>query len=385
MTSDTQPPDPRDVEFATLVTEHLVAAGLDAAEIDQARASGYLSLLAMLRFTVADEARYTMAEAAGIARVPTAWAERFWRALGFADVAPDRAVLTDSDVEALATIAAFVQLGRCSIDGALQLTRLVASSMARIADAQVSAMTSLPGGPVTEELAALGADAGLQAQSRVLDYVWRRHLRDAALRVVSGGGRRRGAVRAVGFADLVGFTALSQQLEDDSLAGVVNRFEEVAFDEVTRRGGRVVKMIGDEVMFVNEDARAAVDTGLALAEAYAADEMLSDVRVGIAHGPVLTREGDVFGPSVNLASRLVKLALPGTVLVSEDARRQLDDDDRFVTRALRPRQVKDVGLVQPSVARRTGGQGPAPAPSHRHTTRLVRAPAPSGGARDATA
>jgi adenylate cyclase len=256
--------------------------------------------------------------------------------------------------------------------------------MARIADAHVSAMTSLPGGPVTEELAALGADAGLRAQSQLLDYVWRRHLRDAALRVVSAGGQRRGTSRAIGFADLVGFTALSQQLEDVSLAGVVNRFEEVAFDEVTRRGGRVVKMIGDEVMFVNDDALAAVDTGLALAEAYAADEMLSDVRVGIAYGSMLTREGDVYGPSVNLASRLVILALPGTVLVSDDARQQLTDDDRFVTHALRRRQLKDFGMIRPWVARRTGGRNGEAPPSHRRTTRLVRAPAPSDQASDVT-
>jgi adenylate cyclase len=92
---------------------------------------------------------------------------------------------------------------------------------------------------------------------------------------------------------------------------------------------------------------------LALAEAYATDDVLPDARVGVALGPMLAREGDYFGPSVNLASRAVNIALPGTVLVSDHLQACLADDRRFQFRALQqPRHLKDIGPVQLWVVRR---------------------------------
>ena len=126
-----------------------------------------------------------------------------------------------------------------------------------------------------------------------------------------GGDQGISPVMAVGFADMVGFTMLSQHLSDRELAAVVSRFEELAHDIVTSMGGRVVKMIGDEAMFVVSSAADAARIGLALAEAYADDDLLSDVRVALAIGPVLVQDGDFYGPVVNLASRLVGDRQPG--------------------------------------------------------------------------
>ena len=153
---------------------------------------------------------------------------------------------------------------------------------------------------------------------------------------------------AVGFADMVGFTLLSQHLSDDELAAVVRRFEEISHDIVTSEGGRVVKMIGDEVMFVVDSITEAARIGLALADAYSDDDLLSDVRVGLACGPVLLRDGDYFGATVNLAHRIVNIANPGTVLMSDDfqAALQLDAPEQFSARPLRPRLLKDLGRVQ---------------------------------------
>ena len=155
-------------------------------------------------------------------------------------------------------------------------------------------------------------------------------------------------VVAVGFADMVGFTMLSQHLADEELAAVVGRFEELAHDTVVALGGRVVKMIGDEAMFVVEDATSAAEVGLSLAEAYAGDELLSDVRVALAIGPVLVQDGDYYGPVVNLASRLVGVANPGTVLVSDEFRNALEVGGAagFEMRALRTRTLRDLGRVQ---------------------------------------
>src|SRR5690606_31615929 len=122
-----------------------------------------------------------------------------------------------------------------------------------------------------------------------------------------------GASGCVGFADLVGFTAQTQQLDTTALASVVGRFEAIAYDVVPARGGRVVKTIGDEVMFVHDDDVEGCRTALELARRYRDEEALSDVRVGLASGPVLERDGDVFGHTVNLASRIVSVAFPGSV------------------------------------------------------------------------
>ncbi len=176
---------------------------------------------------------------------------------------------------------------------------------------------------------------------------------------------------AVGFADMVGFTVLSQHLGDAELAAIVARFEELAHDTVVALGGRVVKMIGDEVMFVVESPVNAARIGLSLAEAYAGDELLSDVRVALAVGPTLVQEGDLYGPVVNLASRLVAVAHPGTVLVSDELRTALVEDGggEFETHPLRPRTLKDIGRVQAWKLIRAGSE---PGADRRRNVRWER-------------
>jgi adenylate cyclase len=113
----------------------------------------------------------------------------------------------------------------------------------------------------------------------------------------------------------------------------------------------VVKMIGDEVMFAAPDAASGVAIGVCLAEAYADDEMLSDVRVGLACGTVLQREGDYYGPVVNVASRIVNIAAPGSVVVSDEVHQAVSGDRRWAWKPLRPRYLRDIGRVQLWVAR----------------------------------
>lgn len=121
-------------------------------------------------------------------------------------------------------------------------------------------------------------------------------------------------------------------------------------------------MIGDEVMFVIDDPGRGVELALALAEAYADDELLSDVRVGLACGPVLAKDGDFYGPTVNLASRIVNVARPGSVLASGRVRRGLPDDDRFDWRTIRNRYLKDIGRIDLHVAQRRLAADPEASP-----------------------
>jgi adenylate cyclase len=156
----------------------------------------------------------------------------------------------------------------------------------------------------------------------------------------------------------VGFTALAQQVSDEELAEVVDQFEHLAYDIIVAGQGRIVKMIGDEVMFVVEDPVHAAEIALGLAEASREAAGLSDVRVGMAIGPVVEREGDVFGVTVNLASRATAIAYPGTVVISPRLRDALEGHPQFAFKNMRPRQLKNIGRVTLAVLL-PGSQGPA--------------------------
>lgn len=309
-----------------------------------------MGLLAVAAAALPAGARYTPVELSGTVGIDRELAQRYWRALGFPDAADDDRIFTDADAEALATIDAMLATGFTSIEVSIQLTRVIGASLARIAEAMVSsAPQRLSEATASEtDLFTMAASSNLDAQSRLLDYIWRRHLQAASRRRLISENRtgRPTVPLAIGFADLVGFTALSQQISETELADLVGRFEALAFDQVTAHGGRVAKMIGDEVMFVVDDVTAAVETALSLSEAYADDELLSDVRVGLAAGDVLAREGDYYGPVVNLASRIVNIALPGAVVVADSVRDALAADPRYVFHGLRSRSLKDIGRVR---------------------------------------
>jgi adenylate cyclase len=337
------------------VRELLHLHGATDEEIDQALADDVLDLFVFDRVLVPSRRRYTRGEVAELTGVSLETLVRFWRALGFPNVSDEERSFTDLDLEAVRLFQGMQALGAARTDTALQLARVIGSSMSRIAEAEL-----VPGNMFSTEydqvLAADAfasvADVTIPAMARLLEFVWRRQVAAGIRRTMML--RSRGAapgespVLVVGFADMVGFTLLSQHLSDPELAAVVQRFEELSHDIVTGLGGRVVKMIGDEVMFVVESVAAAAAIGLGLADAYADDELLSDVRVGLALGPVLLREGDYFGTTVNLAHRIVNIGNPGTVLISDELRTALLDTapDDFTAKPLRPRLLKDLGRVQ---------------------------------------
>jgi adenylate cyclase len=282
---------------------------------------------------------------------------RLWQALGFPPVTDDERHFTRADVEVLRAVRALVDVQHADPSDVLQLTRVIGHSMARVGDAQVTVVAERLGrrddDAASRPPAELVARIEVLAPSleRFLGYVWRRHL-VAAVVQLSATPSPADRVLTVGFADMVRFTAMSQALDTRELAAVVDRFEAIAYEHVLKRGGRVVKIIGDEVMFCVDDSMRAAEIALALIEAHARDDDLPEVRVGVASGPTLAWEGDLFGPTVNLASRLVNFARPSAVVVSDEVGEQLRDQPRLELRHLRPVKLKGIGRVRSWVLRR---------------------------------
>ena len=135
--------------------------------------------------------------------------------------------------------------------------------------------------------------------------------------------------RGIGFIDLGSYTRLSQQLDSRELGRLVKRFQFLAYNIVAAGGGKVIKTVGDEVFFAAETPLAGAEIAMTLLEQVQADESLPKCRVGYSWGRVLSRMGDIFGTTVNLAARLTAIAEPSTVVTDADTARILERDDAF--------------------------------------------------------
>ncbi len=267
--------------------------------------------------------RYTPFQAARSAGVSMDLAARFWRAMGFADIGQVKA-LTEADVLALRRLAGLVEAGLLSEAMAVQVARSTGQTTARLADWQIDSFLEgltepQDSGLTRTEITYPLVELLLPELEEFLVYVWRRQLAAATGRVVRAQDDEEMVDRrlAVGFADLVGFTRLTRRLEEEELGELVEAFETTCSDLVAAHGGRLIKTLGDEVLYAADDAGLAAEIGLRLIETMANDETMPELRVGIAFGTVTTRMGDVFGTTVNLASRLTSIAPKDTVLVDE--------------------------------------------------------------------
>ncbi len=294
--------------------------------------------------------------------MPPQRTRRLWRALGFPDAADDDPVFTDADVQALALLSALIDTGFVDEDSEASIVRAMAQSLSRLADWQTDMLADVLGrgdeagtAPIDPERAVEGTGRLLPLLRALQDYVWRRHLAANAGRLFdSGGGDRREL--AVGFADLVGYTTRSQGMGGRELGAMIEDFESTAGEVIARHHGRVVKTVGDGVLYTAASAIDAVEIGLELPEAWAAEER-PPLRVGAAYGTVLTHLGDVYSPVVNLASRLTSLARPDTLLVDRDLARWLRGLPRYRMRPLRRVSVRGYDDLQPwLVERRPPGQ-----------------------------
>lgn len=286
---------------------------------------------------------------------------RLWRALGFPEHGSEVA-FTDADVAAVATLTGIVEQGAFDFDMSVTLTRALGQTMARLADWEVATLLHR-----VEELErgeeATGSRTGSALRmvqevnppfEKLLTYAWRRHLAAAVARLEALGAREEDLHTTevtVGFADIVSFTALSNEVSRERIGDIVEIFESRCADVVAGRRGRIIKSLGDSVLFVNADAIAAFDTAEGIIRVVGRDPRLPEVRVGLASGSVVTRLGDVFGPPVNMAARLTAVARRNRIIIDQ-ATADLLPEDQFETRRLPARPVRGFGLVEPLTVRR---------------------------------
>ncbi len=309
-----------------------------------------------------DSPQLTSHEVAAGAGVSMDDARRLWRALGFPD-AGDHPAFTDADLRALATITGTVDSGVIDLDTAVRLTRAVGQTMARLADWQVGTLASrveqlergegATGSRIGSAIR-LAEEVGVPFEA-LLIYAWRRHLAAAVSRVEALGANDEDLHTVevtVGFADLVQFTALSNEMDEDRIGDMVEVFETRCGDVVAAQHGRVIKTLGDSVLFVSEDPVRGLDIALSIIDVIGKDARLPDVRIGISTGAVVMRMGDVFGPPVNMAARLTGVARRNRV-ISDGRTVALLPADRFSWQALPPRPLRGFGVVEPLAVRRT--------------------------------
>ncbi len=316
------------------------------------------------------ERTYSERELAVRSGVPLERVHDFWRSLGLPAADPDVRQYTAADVEAIDRLAELVGTEGIEWRTAATLTRATGHSADRLALWHVEALV--------EDFATRYELDDISARLVVLDHLaelapileaqlvhaWRRQLAAVAGRIGAEFAEAHAPdqmdryalplARAVGFADMVSFTRLIASMDYTELAGFVQRFENAARDVVTAEGGRVVKTIGDAVLFVADDARAGARIATGLAQGGALDGPAPvEVRVSVVWGRVLSRFGDVFGPPVNLAARLSAAAEPGTVLTDPATAAILAVEEGYALAEREPTELVGLGPVVPFEVRRS--------------------------------
>ncbi len=296
-------------------------------------------------------------------------ARQRWRSLGFSAVPEDMAAFTKADEEALRLTEELSDLGFVDPDDEQALIRSLGRSFARLAEWQMGLLAKqidldeMSVEEISEVMTRL-----VPSVEKLQSYVWRRHTLAVASRLLLAAERddsdghqpaeveEGDEVVGVGFADIVNYTRQTRSLTRSELTALVDEFEARALEIITSHGGRIVKTIGDEVLFVADEADQLAHIGLELVEERGKHDDFPELRVGLAWGPIVARLGDVLGPVVNVAARLTSTSRPGHVLTDRDLAEELQDDAQFELRKLRRTSVKGYRRLEPWSLRRGNGK-----------------------------
>lgn len=292
--------------------------------------------------------RYTRIQIAELAGMTTDETSQLWRALGFATVADDEVVFTDGDVDALRE-ARFLNENLIGDDELrLAITRVVGRALSRLASLQgqllLELATTQPEVLSSEESIVELVGRIVPVMEHIQAFVWRRQLVAYFSRIASHAATEvtgpAVAPIVVGFADMAGFTSLTRRASETEFRELLETFEASATDVVGAGGGRIIKTIGDEVLFVADTPDDGAEIALRLQEVAGSDGRLPPLRIGVAAGPVVTRLGDVYGATVNIASRLTSICRPGWILIDRMMAEALRNDPRYELKSRRPESVR---------------------------------------------
>jgi adenylate cyclase len=319
--------DGRQREARLALLRELVKEGFSIEDLKRAAAEDRLGLLPVDR-VLADEPKYTAGEVAEVSGAPLEFMIAVRQAMGLALPDLEERIFGDEDVEAARIFQRLRESG-LSDDALLEVTRVLGSGLAQGAEAMRMAVAQwlLPQGVDEYEMSLRTVQAARELMpltAPLLQYTLKAHMRDQ-LRNQQYGGLELSAgmlpsVRQVyvGFSDMVGFTGLGELIEIEELGRLLGRLTDLARDSV-RPPTRLVKTIGDAVMFVGPAPDALVETALSLTERVE-EERLPPIRSGLAAGAALSRDGDWYGPPVNIASRVTGVARAGSVLATREMR-----------------------------------------------------------------
>jgi adenylate cyclase len=297
--------------------------------------------------------RYTRLEVSEAAGLDLDEGRVLWRSLGFAEVADDAVLFTERDLQAVRLMSSLTDAGVFAPEVREAVARAVAQSMSRLAEWQVGMLRKTIEGrreDVTAQQSLELAAAVLPALEELQTYVWRRHLAATVSRLLVTAGPSAGSDTwplVVGFADMVGFTRTTRRRSAAELSEMIERFGSSTTEVIAEGHGRIVKTVGDEVLFVADDTAGGAAIALALQDRVRAEPALPELRIGLGAGPVLVRYGDVYGEVVNIASRLTTHARPDTVLVDRTVADVVAEDPRFTVRPLRSVAVRGYPHLHP--------------------------------------
>ncbi|MDR6939948.1 adenylate/guanylate cyclase domain-containing protein [Arcanobacterium hippocoleae] len=307
-------------------------------------------------------AKCSLKQAAEVLGCSTDSIRRFWRSMGFPGIVnPDKKLFTDYDLDVIRAHFQMREDGLADFDTLNSLIRAQSHLADRMVLWQHEAL-------VEEFEGRYGIDE-ISARYMLLDkidqyeefltyqmkYAWRRHL--AALlrrseteldQQLDGTQGQMPLKRALGFVDLVSFTHRSGELSPHALVDFIQTFEFTCRDVISTHGARVVKMVGDAVLYIADDIATGIASVDGIVESLRENPYMPDVRASLVWGGVVSRFGDVFGPKVNLASRLCNVAPLNGILVDYETARKLRslDPDAFEISPYEIPELQGIGNIE---------------------------------------
>jgi len=345
-----------DLERARLIV-YAERRGIPPADVARAcRSQGDL-LGQFVELVTGGEARRArhIADAAKSSGLTTEALKRVWVAFGVGD----QEELFDDDLEALQTVGDVLAAGLPE-DALLQLVRVFADALGRVAEAESRVFhyyvherlrfEGLEGDKLNAATSAV-SDSILGLVEPTILYFHRkgfeRALRDDFVlhltEATTPPGQTAGELTAtILFVDLAGFSPLTQSMGDVAAAGVVERFSDLVRAAANRHNGKVVKQIGDEFMLAFTAPADGVRFGLTVNDSASAESRFPALRIGAHHGPLLYREGDYIGTTVNVAARVTALASPHEFLITDALRRELPLTSEAELTSVGPQMLKGI-------------------------------------------